>query len=349
MKINWQALRGQAEAPFLVLDLILLVLISLNIVWLLLDTILLSTGTGILLHDYFPDLHDRYRLHFHKTFLIYDTIFTGFLILELGVRWVVAIMRQTYYRWFFYPFVHWYDVLGIIPIPGFRILRLLRVISIVYRLHQLRIIDVARGGLFQVVEKYYRMVLEELSDRIVINVLEGMQDEIRQMGPVSQRLVGSVIAPRRDVIVNWFASGLGKVSRHSLETHERELSAYLTATVDRAFAENTEVQRLRRSIPVVGSKIEEELRLIVSGLLFDILNRILSDLGSEDNAALTDVSGALFDTLTAPEEPMNEAIRGILLDAMELIKAQVAIQQWKVEDQREHSEGPAPESDASTP
>ncbi len=129
MKIHWQVLKGKEEAPWLVLDLLLLFLISLNLSWLLLDAILLNSGSGVMLARAFPDFIQHYREHWHTRLQIYDSFFTFFLIGELLLRWLHAIWRKTYYRWFFYPFVRWYDVLGCIPIPAFRALRLLAAVE----------------------------------------------------------------------------------------------------------------------------------------------------------------------------------------------------------------------------
>lgn len=61
-------------------------------------------------------------------------IFVSIFIAELLIRWMVTIHQKTYHKWFFYPVIHWFDVLGCIPVGSFRWLRLLRVFSILYRL-----------------------------------------------------------------------------------------------------------------------------------------------------------------------------------------------------------------------
>ncbi len=332
MKIRWRVLKGHPESFFLALDLLVLVLISANLLWLLLDAILLNTGSGLMIGEHFPAFHQHYRDYWHPRLLVYDTFFTLFLLAELALRWGVAIYRQTYHRWFFYPFVHWYDVLGCIPIPGFRLLRLLRLISILYRLQTLGVINLAEGGLFRVLYKYYRMVLEELSDRIVINVLEGVQREVKQLGPVSHNLMEKVVSPRREAIVSWLASRLGEVSRHAMHEQEAHLGRYLNGVVDEAFAQNPEVRRLAGSVPIIGPRLEQELRLIVSGLLLDISSRIIHDAGRPGNEAMQDIAAALFDTLTRSEEGMNEAMHDILMDAIELIKDKIEVQQWKLDE-----------------
>ncbi|MDV7396135.1 hypothetical protein RZS08_32380, partial [Arthrospira platensis SPKY1] len=119
-----------------------------------------------------------YAEQIHTNFVAYDLVFVAIFLTEFVVRWIIAVHRNTYHRWFFYPFVHWYDLLGCIPVGSFRWLRLLRVISIVYRLQKYQIIDISNLYIVRFVRKYLNVLLEELSDRIVLNVLDGVQDEI---------------------------------------------------------------------------------------------------------------------------------------------------------------------------
>lgn len=329
MKFRWQALRGHRDAPLLVLDLVMLVMISINLLWLLFDAVLLNTGVGVLLTRHDPDFIANYRANWHNDLLVADSVFTLVLVSELLLRWGVAIYRRTYYRWWFYPFVHWYDVLGCIPLPPFRALRLLRLISILYRLQQMGVINLTETGPFAVVHKYYRMLLEELSDRIVVNVLEGVQDEVRAGGPLTHRLTDEVLVPRREVIVPWLAGLISEAAAQAHAQHRDTLPAYLRERTRAAIAANPEFQRLRRRIPLLGQTLEDELQSVVGSLLVQISEQLLTDLGEPGNAAAHDVAAGLFDTLTTEHAAMSEAVRGIVLDSLELVKAQVEVQQWK--------------------
>ncbi len=329
MKLNWQVLKGHREAPFLILDIVVLVLISINLLWLLVDAILLNTGVGVLLGRHFPELITHYRQNWHETLLVADSVFTLLLISELLLRWGVAIRRKTYHRWFFYPFVHWYDVLGCIPLPPFRALRLLRLISIGYRLQKLGVVDFSQSSLFAVPYRYYRMVIEELSDRIVINVLEGVQREVRGGSYVSHRLADEVLRPHRDSIVPWLAGLLSETGAYAHGRHREQLRRYLAESVRHAIAVNPDLQKLRKRLLFAGPTVEDELQRIVSGLLAQMVDDLLGDISQPDNMALQDVAGGLFDSLTRPRESSDDILRQIVLDAIELIKTQVGVQQWK--------------------
>lgn len=37
------------------------------------------------------------------------------LITEFFVRWGISIVYKHHKRWFFFPFIHWYEILAIIP------------------------------------------------------------------------------------------------------------------------------------------------------------------------------------------------------------------------------------------
>ncbi len=344
MKIRWQSLRGHADAPLIILDLALLLLITGNLLWLLLDAIMMNTGTGLMIARQWPDVARHYRDNLHPDLLLYDSYFTFFLISELLLRWAVAIYRKTYHRWFFYPFVHWYDVLGSIPLPAFRILRLLRIVSILYRLQKMGVIDLTTSGPFPIVYKYYQILLEELSDRIVINVLEGVQREVEAGGPFRQRLTDEVLLPRRQVIVGWLASRLTETSSNAYDEHRTRLAFYLQERTRQAIASNPDLTRITHRLPIVGATLERELQTIVAGLLVQITDDLLTDLGKPGNEAVADVAAGLFDTFTRTHPEMGDALSGILLDSLELVKAQVSVQHWKRSEA-----GEAPESQRRPP
>ena len=70
MLINWQALKKhKKETPLLIVDLIVLFLIVLNLSWLLIDSILMNTGFGILFAKYFPHLFHGYKTNYHQNSL----------------------------------------------------------------------------------------------------------------------------------------------------------------------------------------------------------------------------------------------------------------------------------------
>lgn len=333
MKIRWQKLKGHPEAPLLALDFVVLWLIALNLLWLLADALLLSSGVGFLLGQWFPAPVAEYRRDWHPLLQTVDAWFTLFLVAELLLRWGIAIARRSYHRWFFYPFVNWYDVLGCIPLPFFRALRLLRLGSILYRLQKFDIIDLSEVGFLQFLGRYYRLVVEEVSDRVVINVLDGVKRELDSGGRLGERITTEIVTPQRGVIVPWLADLLADTGAHAYSEQRPRLARYLDAALAQAITASPDLQRLKRRLLFAGPVVQDELQRVVSGLLTDILDQVLSDLGRRGNVAVQEVAAGLFDTVTAPHEERDAAVRQIVLEAIEVIKEQVRVQQWKHDEQ----------------
>lgn len=330
MPIHWQTLKKHRhEAPWLLLDLFMLVLITVDLLWLLVDSLLLKSGFGLLLNEYRPDLVPYYRDHWHHPGLLYDSLLTGILLAELCLRWGIAVVRKTYHRWFFYPFIHWYDVLGCLP--GLQGLRLLRVISMFYRLNRMGLLLIGTG-LIETARKYYNVILEEISDRIVLNVLEGVQREIRSGGPVAGQVRERILDPHREVLVNWLAGRLSQVADHGYRHHEQALASYLEQVTAEAIRANPEWQALRRRLPVIGGRLEQELNDIVSSLVNSMASRLIADLGAPDNRALTILADSLYVNFTHPDLHLSRAVEQIALEVLDLIKSQVSVQQWKREE-----------------
>ncbi|HQV22171.1 MAG: hypothetical protein H6996_03265 [Moraxellaceae bacterium] len=331
--INWQALKAhKTETPLLLLDLLVICLISFNLLWLLTDTVVMETGFGILLEQYSPQLTQGYKTDWHPHLRLYDAFFTLFLLTELGLRWLWAIHKKTYHRWFFYPFIHWYDVLACLP--NLQFLRLLRLVSVFYRLHKFGIIVVGTR-LVKLAQKYYAIILEEISDRIVINVLDGVQKELANNTPIAAELRDSVLIPHKAVISQWLANRISLLIKISHQKHEQELNTYIHQLTHHSIHHNPQWNSIKKRLPLVGNLIEDELHTVVASLVNDIAQQVLSDLSQQNNEALHDVADAAFETFTSSDAQLSQAIEQIIADSIEIIKRQVAVQQWKIEEQKE--------------
>lgn len=329
LRINWQNLRTSHEGPLLALDVLMLWLVSINLAWYCFDVLFGVPVVQAVLMDLVPGLARFYARVVHPNFVLFDLAFVAIFVGEVMLRWGIAIYRRTYHRWFFYPFAHWYDVLGSIPIGGLRLLRLIRLVSVIYRLHKYRIIDFRESWLLRTLETYYRIVMEEVSDRVVLNVLESVQREVRSGGVTTGRLTEQVIRPRRDVVVPWLAERVSVALQVAIEPNREPIGHYIRAAVRNGLKSSSEVGQLA-AVPVLGPQIEQRLERAISEIVHAVVMQLAADLdGVNDEHFLQQLSGILFDSLLEPHPAMNEAMRDTLLDAIELIKAQVAVQQWK--------------------
>lgn len=332
MKFNKDKLRSSRETPFLVIDFMMLGLVFINLAWLLFDTLFTSRLVRQALEWLSPTFTEFYASEIHVNFILYDLAFVAVFLTEFVIRWGFAIRNQTYHRWFFYPFVHWYDLLGCIPVGSFRWLRLLRIISIVYRLQKYQIIDISNLYLVRFVRKYMNVLVEELSDRVVIHVLDGIQDEIAVGTPVMEKIVAQVILPNKPLVIEWIASRVNDLADNVYQPRRPDLKRYIDGVIASSIAQDQKVAALEK-LPVIGQAVTEIIETTVSDIVFNVLDRVVMDIGAEETDIwVRDITDQVIARLLQPNAQLNAAGRDVLIDILDVVKDEVRIQRWKLKE-----------------
>ncbi len=316
-----------------IFDLLMIAILLINLLWIIADWMYSLTIITDLLQQYVPQVYDAYR-PIHHDFWWYDLIFVGIFVVEIIIRWGIAIKNKTYHRWFFYPFVHWYDVLGSIPVGNLKLLRLLRVISIGIRLQKLEIIDITKYYLYHVFNKYFSIIVEEISDRVVVNVLEGVQTEAKMGTPVVGRIIHEVIEPQKDLLVNLLTTKIKEITKRTHQVYQVDLEKYLHAKISEAIEQNNEIKIVNK-VPVFGEMISENIEKAVGEIVFYAINGIFADLADDKNQeSLNRISTTVVDGLLEEVQidDDDEIIQKLIVESIEVIKDQVKVQQWKVKE-----------------
>ncbi|WP_029654057.1 hypothetical protein [Marinobacter daepoensis] len=332
LRINRENLKSSHQLIWFVIDFVMLGLLIVNLTFIIWDSIYNFIAVQNLLRDYVPALQSAYH-PIHERFIFYDILFVAVFLTEFVVRWAYSIKAKIYDRWYFYPFIHWYDLVGCIPVGSLRFLRILRVISIIYRLHQYKIIDFTDTRLFRFVNFYYDAFMEELSDRIVLKVLSGVQEEVRKGSPLFDRIQHDILFPRREMLSDWLSGRVAMAAREGYVPNRGALRAYLENRVDQALKQNHELSRLKY-LPVVGPTIQDTLENAVGDIVANVVHQVLEDLASTTNHAFIEdiVNVFLPDRGHAPSEPEeNEALIRLILEIVDAIKAQVKVKRWREE------------------
>jgi len=332
LKINRENLKTSHQLIWFIIDFLMLGLLIINLAFIIFDSIYNFTGVQNLLAEHAPPIKELYH-PIHENFLFYDLIFVSIFLTEFVVRWGYAIKARVYDRWYFYPFIHWYDIIGCIPVGSFRFLRILRVISIIYRLHQYKVIDVTQTRAFQFFNFYYEAFMEELSDRIVIKVLTGAQDEIRKGSPLFERIQNDILYPRREMLSDWVSQRVAEAAREGYIPNRGALRSYLETRVDNALKQNLELSRLKY-LPVVGPTIQETLEEAVGDIVANVIHQILEDLASASNHAFIEDIVNVF--LPSPDnvddnDEHNEALINLIVEILDAVKSQVRVKHWRSE------------------
>ena len=333
MRINRKNLYASHELIWFVIDFLMLGLLMLNLLWIIFDWLFAADFIQQSLRQHVPSFYQSY-LPIHQNFLFYDLFFVAIFLTEFVLHWAWAVYRQTYRRWYFYPFIHWYDVIGCIPVAGARVLRFLRVFSILYRLHKYQIIDLTQNRVYKFAAFYYDVFLEELSDRIVVKVLSGTQEELRHGSPLMHRIQDDILLPRRELLVQWLSERLATASRKGYLPNEDALRRYLENIVDDAMTSNAEMRRIKQ-VPMLGDMVAEALENAVGDIVAEVIHRILSDMANAENHAfIEDMTDVLFNK--AEEQAGSQTggsvqgqVQEMAIEILELMKKQVMLKRWQ--------------------
>jgi len=316
------------ERVHLVWDLLIIVLVIANLALLLFDSLYLLPPLNAAFEAVAPGLHGAYERHIHAHFLAIDLAFVSIFLLDVLLGWAVAIAERHYHRWFFYPFVHWYDVLGCIPLGGFRLLRILRVISLLHRLQRMGLIDVRRWYLYGVVAKYYDILLEELTNRIAIRMLDNVQNEIRQSDGLSAPLMERVVRPRQQALIREISQRLEAMAGDAYDHNRDDTLRYVRGLVGRTLAESPEIRRLSR-LPL-GGPLTRGLEASLSDLACRLVDEALKGLKSAEFSALVEhLAESGFDAWLRTDPETERITEQVLMDMLELLKEQIAVKGWQ--------------------
>ncbi|MGB1219896.1 MAG: ion transporter [Alcanivoracaceae bacterium] len=330
VRFHRDRLRLDLDTLGFAVDLLMIGLIIINLSLIIFDWLFAVPLVEQALSAAVPRFSEAYRTHVHEDFLSWDLMFVSVYLTEFSIRWIIAIVRHSHDKWFFYPFIHWYDLLGCIPVGSFRWLRVLRVISLLYRLQKRGVVDLRDTWLGATLLRYYEIIIEELSDRIVINVLSGVQREVKGGNPLVKRIENQVLAPRKPALVDYLAERIVAAIRHTHGHWRADLGTYLGHLSEEALTRTEEGRRLA-AMPVAGPRAVALVRDAVRKGGLALADQFVEDLADPHNRHhLDQLLDSLISELAGDRTTLNQLTRDTLLDILEQVKIQVGVQQWKL-------------------
>ncbi len=326
IKVNRQKLYQSHEGPWLLLDLAMLGLLISNLILIIFDSLFALKTLNRLLTEIAPEFV-RFYQPIHDDFLFVDLAFVSVFLAEFLLRWGVAIYNKTFLRWYFFPFVHWYDLLGCIPLSGMRLLRFLRIFSILYRLHKYQIIDVRNTAIIRFLSFYYDALVEELTDRILVKALTEAQEEIKAGSPILDELSERVIKSGKPMLSGWAATLLNHTGELLENTQsDNVLRQHIARSVARAVDDNPQVSQLSW-LPIVGRGLERRLETAVADIVVNSLVNMLKDITPQQ---LEQIAAQAKPNISEADEILDREVLRLLREAIEVLKEHIAKQKWKL-------------------
>lgn len=318
--------------PQLLYDFLMIGLISLDLLILTLDS-LLTSGFMAMIGSWlgFADILTNYENNIHPYLTFLGGLFTIFLIIELVIRWGIAIVNKTHYRWFFFPFVHWYEVLGCFP--QLRALRLLRAIVIGYRLHEMGYQVLPRNWL-KTAKFYYHVVLEEISDRVILMAIDNIRTELSNTnGQLVQNIINKHSKEIEIVIVELLQKEVTPLLQSSPTLPAKfvePLAQQVGVAIEQAFNQTPELHKLLRLIPIAGGMIENQIVNISQKIGQNITSNTAQYLTQTENLnqIYQEIAKGISD-LDTTSPTLEKLVSAIIHDSLNAISEQVKIQHWK--------------------
>jgi hypothetical protein len=332
--------KDKVSTAQVIADIGILILVLINLTFILFNFLFSAELVQGFLKTYLNSFYIFYDTYIFSNFALIDLVFVGIFISDIIVRWTIAIYLNTYHRWFFYPFIHWYDVLGCIP--SLRSFRVLRLFAILYNLHVMQVINLANTYIYKTLGKYFSIFVEEVSDRVVINVLNEVQGEVMKGSPIVEKIVEDVIRPRSNLLTTWITKRVQVVAAKNYPTYKYELKRYVETLINEAVEKNAEIKTIGK-VPIMGEFISQNLERAIADIVFNVVNQLVEDATTvEDNRILKEVTDILVEALLIDPKSQQQfglITKGMISEALDLIKKQVAIKQWQLKELEEKEFG----------
>lgn len=320
----------------IIYDIVMLILLVVDLCLIFADNLLMSELMSKLAQwGGFGEMLNMYQVTHHLSLSVIGGVFTLFWVSELLARWLLAIKRRTYYRWFFFPFVHWYEVLACFPI--LRALRLLRAGIIIKRLHDTGVMVIPKKWITSA-QFYYHVILEELSDRVILTAIDNFREQMAQSGTYNTLILTTINRNRAEfesVVLDLLRRELApKLQQAFLAQTGQRLSHDIGTSVEQALLDTPELRRYLKLIPIAGGMIESQITNVGRHIGENVtmaVNEHLFDEKTLDALMIHIAKGVANIDTTHPQ--LQNFVSMVINDALNAFEKQIKVQQWKHKEQ----------------
>lgn len=269
------------------------------------------------------DLSGQLTDHFWQL----DLPFLLLFVAEFFTRWYLALRRHTYSRWFFFPILNWYDILGILPVKQLRVFRLFRVVSMYLRLSRSEYSMVGDDFISRTVKYFANIVTEEISDMVALRILNETQEELRE--GTHKRIIRTVADSHRDALAAQLALQIRDLLAN--EQVRRQANEFLDANLEQA----VESARALRLMPVPDVLLRPLVNIVGQAVFNAFADTLEATLSSADGqAAVQTMIAEAVDGLVSEitEGELEELVREISIEVIGHMKQTVAVRKWALPD-----------------
>jgi hypothetical protein len=310
------------------IDILMIIVVIVNLAFVLFDW-----GFDFVIFQDFVqgisnDLFIYYRDNIHPNFFYYDSYFITLFVGELFLQWFISIIVKTYAKWWLYPFINWYDVLGCIPLAGFIWLRLFRIIALSIRLHKMGVINLRKTFVYKQFYSNYQIFILDAADRALIKLIEALQRGVKnddEAGNSDEKsnVIVDAIKPDQHQLAKVLSTKIHQVVDSNYRLHRDDMKKQIEAVIKKGFDNSEELQKLEH-IPFVGSRISDRLEALLNDLSFQLADSLSSKLASDEVAQIieqvvnTTIESMMKETTTkTSDKELNGLVKDIVDRALQ--------------------------------
>lgn len=339
---NWYDVKNRRNALQLALDVFMLFVVALNLLFIIFDWHFQFDFFRNFLKSFSTEFYDWYKIQIHPNFLLYDLYFVAIFITELLVSWIFAVRNKDYRRWWFYPFIHWYDVLGCIPLGVFRWLRIFRVISMLIKLHKMQVVNLKENILYKIVKDVYITFTNKVTDKVLKNLVTGIHREVtKDVQPnVSKKkdsnVISNAVEPDLEQLSKVLRQKIQSVAAQNYSLHREDWKKRIEAVVRDGFEQSEEIKKIDK-LPLVGKQITQTLEASLSDITYQLIDSLFKQVTSDETGKLleetfqTSVKSALKKeqdeiNINVEDEELNRILRKVLGRILERIISNIGVE-----------------------
>ena len=201
------------------------------------------------------------------------------------------------------------------------------------------IIDLRKTPLVGAVLYLKDLITEEITDRVIINLLTAAQNGVKKQGTGDENVLNKVVTPHREAIITWADKKVRRVAEENYVPNRDELKKLIKDNVKEVMENNKSVDDLE-SIPMVGKKLSTRIEHAVGDILFNSLDSLVYTFAiDEENTAVQEITELGLDSFLSEQVDyeINHIIETITVDMLEDVKSKIEEKQRKdVKKQEEY-------------
>jgi len=179
---------------------------------------------------------------------------------------------------------------------------------------------------------YYNLVMEELTSRIVVTVLDGIKRELTT-STTHRQLIDDLVEHHRQLFAIALADILQETLGKELQAQRYMISKNVGQVVNKAIEDTPELTRLLRLIPIVGSRMEQQIQSIGQRLGENITQGLIDPFThtdySKDNPTFAMISEKISQIQIEQNPNIDKLVESAVFETLEAIRKQVKIKQWQ--------------------